>query len=144
MGWSGQFRECIVQSQGCIGWFRVCIGWPQGVVLGVSACCKAWAFCDEVAWQQLIIRSNGLARLAESLDKWSHPALVAPTVKMLFQNFRFDDFDMHHQGLAPSKCHACRKRFCKGSCWSVRARGRPIKTPCMEFHQNRCFPKVPA
>ena len=91
-----------------------------------------------------ILCNNGLATLAESLDKRSHEAPVARTVNMLFQNFRFDDFDMHHQGLAPSKCHACRKRFCNGPWWSVHARGRPIKTPCMEFHQNRCFPKVPA
>ena len=91
-----------------------------------------------------ILRNNGLATLAESFDKQSHEAPVARTVNTLFQSFRFDDFDMHHQGLAPSKCHACRKRFCNGPWWSVHARGRPIKTPCMEFHQNRCFPKVPA
>ena len=91
-----------------------------------------------------ILCNNGLATLAESFDKQSHEALVARTVNTLFQNFRFDDFDMHHQGLAPSKCHACRKRFCNGPWWSVHARGRPIKTPCMKLHQNQCFPKVPA
>ena len=89
-----------------------------------------------------ILCNNGLATLAESFDKQSHEAPVARTVNTLFQNFRFGDFDMHHQGRAPSKCHACRKRFCNGPWWSVHARGRPIKTPCMEFHQNQCFPKV--